>query len=60
MKFYLSNFRKAGDNWFVHEPKPEVKTDESGQKYIEVDKAQEYWVPADSELGQEIAAVLGA
>ena len=60
MKFYLENFRAAGDNWFLHEPKPEVATDKDGRKYIEVDKDQEYWVPADSELGQEITKVLGA
>ena len=59
MKFYLENFRAAGTDWYVHEPKPVVNVDEDGRKYIEVDKNQEYWVPADSELGQEIAAVIG-
>jgi hypothetical protein len=60
MKFYLENFRAASANWYVHEPAAEIKADEDGRKFIEVDKKQEYWVPADSALGQEIAKVLGA
>lgn len=61
MQIFLDEFRAAGDDWFIHEPMPEVQTTKEGRKYYEInDDAQAIWVPRNSPLGQEIAAVLGA
>lgn len=60
MQIFLDEFRAAGSDWFIHEATPEIQEDKDGRKFYVVDEdADAIWVPRNSPLGQEIAAVLG-
>lgn len=60
MKIFLDMFRAAGADWFVYDVQPEVQTDEDGRKFVVMpDDNEAVWVPRNSELGAQIAEVLG-